>query len=322
MRGERLCLVVVAAAVAGSVAVAQPGRGGSQWLTSFADAQRTSWVRTDDKISVAALSKPGFDLQWKATLDNQPRGLHGLGQGVTAAGVTLFVPISIVTGSSNTVYSIDNDIGYVVWRRKFDAPLPAPTAACPGGTTSAATRIVRLDASATAGAPALSFGRASVGYRTLLGEPGEGVPVEAPAGRAGARGGARDAGPGQQGAARGAAPARPPIPAARPSQTVDSIPGAPRREEGASPFGMLFRPSGVVYVVSSDGMLHVLGLPSGKDMQRPAPFLPPNSRWSAPIAVETTMYAATSGGCGGAPHGVWAIDLDSEAKPVVSWKTA
>ena len=25
--------------------------------------------------------------------------------------------------------------------------------------------------------------------------------------------------------------------------------------------------------------------------------------------------------CGGAPNGVWAIDLDSEAKPVVSWKT-
>jgi hypothetical protein len=76
-----------------------------------------------------------------------------------------------------------------------------------------------------------------------------------------------------------------------------------------------------VYVISSDGMLHVLGLASGKDMQRPAPFLPPNSRWSSPVAVDTTLYAATSGGCGGAPSAVWAIDLDSNAKPVVSWKT-
>ena len=33
------------------------------------------------------------------------------------------------------------------------------------------------------------------------------------------------------------------------------------------------------------------------------------------------LYAATSAGCGGAPHAVWAIDLDSETKPVVSWKT-
>jgi hypothetical protein len=93
-------------------------------------------------------------------------------------------------------------------------------------------------------------------------------------------------------------------------------------EEGAGgQFGFLFRPSGVAYVVSSDGMLHVVGLPSGKDMQKPAQFVPANSGWSAPIAVGTTMYTATSGKCGGAPSAVWAIDLDSDTKPVVSWKT-
>ena len=48
-------------------------------------------------------------------------------KGVTAAGVTLFVPMSIVGGSSNNVYGIDNDLGYVVWQRHFDAPLPAAT---------------------------------------------------------------------------------------------------------------------------------------------------------------------------------------------------
>ena len=41
-------------------------------------------------------------------------------------------------------------------------------------------------------------------------------------------------------------------------------------------------------------MLHVLGLPSGKDIQKPAPFLPANARWSDPVAVGTTLYAATS----------------------------
>ncbi len=115
-------------------------------------------------------------------------------------------------------------------------------------------------------------------------------------------------------------PAPPPALSAA-NQAVDRIPGAPRAEEGSSPFGFLFRPSGVGYVVSSDGMLHVLGLASGKDIQRPAPFLPANAKWSAPVAVGTTLYAATSGNCGGAPDGVWAIDLDSDAKPVVSWKT-
>jgi hypothetical protein len=326
--------LALTSALAGTIAFAQPGRGGSQWLTSLGDAQRTSWVRTDDKISVASLSKPGFELQWRQKLDNQPRGLHGLAQGVTAAGVTLFVPMSLVTGSSNNVYAIDNDLGYIVWQRHFEASLPAPTPACPGGISSAATRIVRLDQEGVpAAGPGRGFGRGAVGYRSLLGEPGEGVPVEAPAagrGRAvgdpsgvpppgaGARG-TPPAAAGRRGAAPASGPAAP-LPGARGGQAGERIPGAPRMEEGGA-FGFLFRPSGVGYVVSSDGMLHVVGLPSGKDIQRPAPFLPANSKWSAPVAVETTLYAATSGNCGGAPDGVWAIDLDSEAKPVTSWKT-
>ncbi len=75
---------------------------------------------------------------------------------------------------------------------------------------------------------------------------------------------------------------------------------------GGGGFG---RPSGVVYAMASDGILHVLGLQSGKDIQRPAQFLPPNARWSDAVAVNTTLYAATSGNCGGAPNAVWAIDL-------------
>jgi hypothetical protein len=332
VRRKDLLFLVLMSAVVGTITFAQPGRGGSQWLTALADAQRTSWIRTDDKISVETMSKPGFELQWKVKLDNQPRGVHGLAQGVTAAGVTLFVPVSLVAGSSNNVYGIDDDLGYVVWQRHFDAPMPAATAACSGGITAAATRIVRLDAAAPPAGRAFGGGRGAVGYRSLLGEPGEGVPVEGRAGGAGragdpappaaGAGAARGAPPGvEQGAARGVAAANPPIPAARGGQAAERIPGAPRSEEPGGGFGFLFRPSGVGYVVSSDGMLHVVGLPSGKDIQRPAQFVPANSRWSAPIAVDTMMYAGTSGNCGGAPDGVWAIDLDSDAKPVVSWKT-
>lgn len=326
MRARRLLLVCGGCLVAGGLSFAQVGRGGSQWLAPLADAQRTSWVRSDDKISVESLAKPGFELQWKTALENQPRGLQGLGQGVTASGVTLFVPMSIVTGSSNNVYGIDNDIGYAVWRRHFDAPLAAATPQCPGGIASGATRIVKLDGSVPPGFG--GFGGASAGYRSLLGEPGQGVPVE---GRGAARGGDPSPAPaGRQGAppaagARAGAPGRgaaaaPPAPGGRGGQTPVRIPGSPPTEE-SGPYGFLFRPSGVAYVISSDGMLHVLGLSSGKDLQRPAPFLPPNSRWSSPVAVDTTLYAATSGGCGGAPNAVWAIDLDLDTKPVVSWKT-
>ena len=214
MRGQRLMFAVIAAGLAGSVTFAQPGRGGSQWLTALADAQRTSWVRADDKISVATLSKPGFDQQWKSKLDNQPRGAHGLAQGVTASGVTLFVPMSVVAGSSNNVYGIDNDLGHVVWRRHFDAALPAATAACPGGIASAATRIVRLDSPTTAAQAGFGGGRGRgvVGYRSLLGEPGEGVPAEGRAAGPGRGGDAtapagRGAPPGVEQGARGAAPA-------------------------------------------------------------------------------------------------------------------
>jgi hypothetical protein len=305
-----------------TVVFTQPGRGGSQWLTALADAQRTSWIRADDKISVEALTKPGFALQWRAKLNNQPRGLSGLSQGVSASGVTLFVPMSLVTGSSNNVYALDNDTGYVVWQRHFDAEMPAATAACAGGLTSAATRLVKVDASATAAAARLTFGGgAGVGYRSLLGQPGEGVPIEGRTGGPARAGG--DAGGGARGAAgRGAAPGAnaPAAGGARGGQQTDRIPGAPPVEQGGA-FGMLFRPSGVGYVISSDGMLHVLGLPSGKDIQKPAPFLPANSRWTSPIGVGTTLYASTIGNCGGAPSGVWAIDLDSDTKPFVSWKT-
>jgi PQQ-like domain len=317
MRTQPLMIGGATFVLAGSLVFAQVGRGGSQWLTALGDAQRTSWVRIDDKISVPTMSNPGFELQWKVKLDNRPRGVHGLGQGVTASGVTLFVPMSLVTGSSNTVYGIDNDTGYIVWQRRFDVALPAPTANCPGGISAGATRIVRLDGTLTTFA-GLGGGRGVVGYRSVLGEPGQGAPLEA-RGRSGG-----DPSPAGQ-AARGGGGGTPAPPAAAPppargAPPAERIPGAPRMEEGPG-FRVLSRPSGVGYVISSDGMLHVLGLPSGKDMQRPARFVPANARWSSPIAVDTTLYASTSAGCGGAPHGVWAIDLDSEAKPVVSWKT-
>lgn len=311
----------ITAFAAGSLVFAQVGRGGSQWLTPLGNAQRTSWLRTDDKISVQTLSNPGFDLQWQSKLGNQPRGLQGLNQGITAAGVTLFVPLTLVTGSSNNIYGIDSDLGYVVWERRFDATLPPVTANCPGGIAAGATRIVKLDGTVTS-PPGFGGGRGVVGYRSLLGEPGQGAPVEGRGGAAPAGRGA-GAGAGAPPAGRGAGAGAPPQGGGgRNAQPVDRIPGTPKPTEGqGGGGGGLGRPSGVGYVVSSDGMLHVVGLASGKDLQKPAPFVPANAKWSSPIAVDTTLYTSTSAGCGNAPNAVWAIDLDSDEKPVVSWKT-
>lgn len=328
MRMPRAGIVAAASLVAGGVVFAQVGRGGSEWLTAQGDAQRTSWIRSDAKISVESMATPGFALQWTSKTGNGGRQLNGLMQGVTANGVTLFVPVSIVAGSSNTVAMIDNDTGYIVWQRQFEAPLPAPTPGCVGGITAAATRIVSL--APVAPTPGRAGGRGAVGYRSLLGEPGEGVPVEARGGGPGRAAGPPPAAPtpgapaaGANQAGRAGPPAGPPPGPSgfgapgRGAQPSAGIPGAP---DGGGPGGGLARPSGVVYVIASDGRLHVLGLQSGKDLQRPAPFLPANAQWSDPVAVGTMLYTATTTACGGSA-GVWAIDLDSPSKPVVSWMT-
>ena len=302
MRAYPIVPLFALSLIAGSVTYAQVGRGWSDWPTPYADAQRTSWLRTDPNISVESLSKPGFELQWTSKLDNQPRGPHGLTQGATLSGVTLFVPASLVAGSSNKLYMLDNDTGYVVWTRTFEGTLPAPTSACSGGVTAAPTRIVSGAApSVTAAAPPPPARGNQQGYRSLLGEPGQGIPVEP-------RGG---------GPARGAAPA--PAPARQggaPAAQGVGIPGAPSVAVGAGTTRVQ-----VGYAVSADGQLHVVGLQSGKDLQKPAAFVPPSSQFSNPVAVGTMMYSATSGNCAGAPNGVYAIDLDAPDKPVVSYRT-
>lgn len=339
-----LKIVAPLAALLAATLHAQVGRGTTEWLTAGGDAQRTFWIRTDPKISVTSMSQPGFERQWSTKLDNRTRGANGLQHGVSANGVTLFVPMSIVAGSSNNIYALDNDIGYVVWQRQFDAPLPAATAQCPGGITAGATRIVPLVPPAI-GVPGASGGRAAQSYRSVIGEPGQGVPLEGRGGRGPGGPPAAGAPPATPpaGAPAGAAPAPVPPPGgANPQQAPGGaapqrgagapgrqgggggrgaqgpgIPGAPETAGG----GGLGRPSGVVYALSSDGMLHVLGLPSGKDIQKPAPFVPANATWTDTIAVNTTLYATTAGSCGGAPNAVWAIDLASPDKPVVSWKS-
>ena len=298
---------VVAALLIGVTTSAQVGRGWSDWTAPYADAQRTSWLRTDPNISVESLSKPGFDVQWTSKLENQSRGLT---QGVTASGVTLFVPTSLVASNSNSLYMIDNDTGYVVWSRAFEGAVQS-TAECSGGIAAAPTRIVNGTAAPTSDplATAPAPGRGNQGFRSLLGEPGEGIPIE-PRGGGPGRGGAGAApGAGRQGGGAGRGGEQ-----GRGGQSA-RIPGAPNVGGGGLGRAM------VGYAVSADGQLHVVGLQSGKDLQKPAPFLPARSQWSNPVAVGTMMYASTSGNCAGAANGIYAIDLDAPDKPVVSYRT-
>jgi hypothetical protein len=333
--------IALATSIAAAGSVWSQGRGNpTEWPTAYGDAQHTSWIRNDVNISPETMSyptprafepgalrgdvspkpgeggRPGFELQWKTTLESPVRHGISLSPGVVTSGVNIFTPLSTIAAPSNQIFAVDNDTGNLFWTRRFDGTLAAGTAACPGGISGALTRMVSLTPPAPGAGRGGGRGRGA--YSSAVGEPGAGVPIPS-------RGG---------GAGRGApapAPAPPlsPTPAPAPA-TPPPASAIPPGQWRPSPFptnaaaqgsgGGLFRPSGVVYAVSADGMFRTLGLVSGKDVQRPAPFVPAGARFSDLIAVNDRVYAATSNGCGGAANGIWAIDIASDKK-VVSWKT-
>jgi hypothetical protein len=160
-RGRPIALFFLVAFAASAVAQAQ-GRGGSNWTTTGGDAQRTSSVKTDPRISKESLQKPGFQLLWKSKLDNQPRQLESLTQPMLLSNIISykgFKALAFVGGSSDNVYSIDYDLNKIFWKRHLNTLPPAPgTVSCPGAMTTI-TRATPLGATtpaapAAAGAPA------------------------------------------------------------------------------------------------------------------------------------------------------------------------
>jgi hypothetical protein len=105
------------------VSYAQIGKIVQQdWVTARGDAQRTSWIRGDAAISTESMQRPGFTLQWKATLDNQPRQLNALNAGVVIGNLGFgSIPLSFITGSANRVFAVDNDTGALFWQRTFES---------------------------------------------------------------------------------------------------------------------------------------------------------------------------------------------------------
>ena len=276
-------LLWILAFTSASIAQAQIGRGGD-WTTSGYDAQRSFWLRTDAKISPASMQKPGFQFLWKMKLNNTPRELNSLTPPVLLdrlIGYKGFRSLGFVGGSSDKVFAIDTDLARMEWEKSLSAGAPPRDAslACPGGLTAMLTRPTSVSMAAT---PAWGGGGGGRGSPALsaVGVPDEGAVTLA------------------QVAARAAAVRRPNIP-----------PAAPGSNRGAMP----------VYALSSDGMLHELNIANGADLQPPLKFLPPNANAGSLIVVDNIVYSATDQNCGGAPNGVWALDLMS--KQVATWKS-
>jgi hypothetical protein len=291
-------IVVVALASAGS-ADAQ-GRGGAAWATAAADAQRTSSIRTDPKISPASMQQPGFQFLWKRTFENPGGPSNVLTQPVLLPNIIAykgFKALAFVGASTDNVYAVDYELNRVFWTQHLATASPTPgTAACPGGLmtiTKAAAPVPPAGGRGGAGGPA---GRGAVGVQTAPGAAGvppppgaAGAPV--PPGAAG--------GPPAQGRGRADALAAPQRP---------TLPGG--RDAGEN-----------VYAISSGGMVHLMNPQVGTDQIPPVKFLPPNAKVVGSILVDTRLFAATTGKCGGAANGVWAIDLVGTDKAVSSFDT-
>ena len=280
MRSVRLPMWTCAFCVAAAAAGRAQGRGGAVWTTSHNDAQRTSSIRTDPRISVAALSKPGFQLLWTRQLEP-----HALTQPVfsTPGFITYkgFKALAYIGGGSDNVYAVDYDLNRMFWTARLStASGAAGTAECPGGLTS-------ITQNTPLTSPPPGAGRGGRGAQPA---PAPGTPGAPPA-------------PGAQpGAARGA-------PGAGPGGQAG--PGGPGRGGGGGGRG-----ANPVYAVSSGGMLHFLNPQTGADLTSPVKLLPAaNANVVGTIVVSSVIYAATAGDCGGVPNGVYAMDITPAPLP-------
>ncbi len=290
-----------------SAARAQFGRGGD-WTTTGNDAQRSSWVRTDPKISTESMQKPGFQLLWKLKLNNDPKQLNSLTPPVLMdryIGYKGFRSLGFVGGSSDRVFAIDTDLARMEWQIQLPSRSPSPGGSldCPGGLTSVLTRPTvasMAPAPARAGGP----GR-GVPARSAVGEAGEGAVTLAQA--AAARAAAR-------------APAAPGSPSAPAAPRPPAVPGAPRTGAAALGGPGSFGGPAAVFALSSEGMLHAMNVAHGLDVEPPMKFLPPNANAYGLMVVDNLVYVATTRGCGGVPDGIWALDLES--RQVTTWKSS
>jgi putative pyrroloquinoline-quinone binding quinoprotein len=259
----------------------------ADWMTVGNDAQRSSWVRRDAKISVEALRKPGFDLIWKIKLNEAKQS----GTLTPPALLDFYISyrgfrsLGFVGGSSGTVTGIDIDLARVEWEKRFPSTAAGASSGCPGGMTSSVTRPTVAGYPGTGGFG--SFGR-STPAKSGVGEPYEGAVTL------------------KEREARLAAAATLPPPTTASRRTAPPTnPYAPT---------VLY-----VHAITADGKFHSMYVSNGDEPNPPVAFLPRNANARGLIVFDKTAYVATVNNCGGAANGVWALNLESQK--VSQWKS-
>ncbi|HEX9003408.1 MAG TPA: hypothetical protein VGB07_26100 [Blastocatellia bacterium] len=275
-------------------------RTGLDWMTDNADAQRSSWIRSDGKIRKDTVNKENFQFLWKMKVKNPPKGLNNLMPPSALdrlIGYRGFRMLGFFAGSSNNLITIDTDLGRLEWEKTLQvAPSSAPsTLACPGGMTTGVARPA-LFAIPNAPTSDVMRGGRNTPAKSAVGEPGQGAVTLANV---------------RPNPPRPAGPTPPP--AQNPptvQQRLANQANPPGGQLGAGPF--------LVYALASDGKLHSLHLSNGADYQPPAQFIPANANATGLFVADQFAYVATQNGCNGVANGVWAMNLEN--KEVVSFK--
>lgn len=273
-------------------------RTGLDWMTDNADAQRSSWIRTDEKIRKDTVTRENFQFLWKMKVKNAPKGLNNLMPPSALdrlIGYRGFRMLGFFAGSSNNLITIDTDLGRLEWEKTLQAaPSTVPsTITCPGGMTTGVARPALFAIPASPTTDVVRSGR-NTPAKSAVGEPGQGAVTLA---------NVRPSPP---------RPAGPP-PAQNPptvQQRLANQANPPGGQLGAGPF--------LVYALASDGKLHSLHLSNGADYQPPAQFIPANANATGLFVADQFAYVVTQNGCNGVANGVWAMNLEN--KEVVSFK--
>ena len=291
-------LIAVLAVCSALSVTAFAQRTGLDWMTENADAQRSSWIRTDGKIRKDTVNKENFQFLWKMKVKNQPKQMNNLTAPAALdrlIGYRGFRMLGFFAGSSDNLFTIDTDLGRMEWEKTLKvAPSTAPsTLACPGGMTTGVVRPALFSIPAAPTTDVVRGGR-NTPAKSDVGQPGQGAVTLANV---------------RPNPPRNQQPPPPPNPMlAQPGRVNTANP--PGGQLGAGPF--------LVYALASDGKLHSMHLSNGADYQPPAQFIPANANAAGLFVADEYAYAVTQNGCNGAPNGVWAMNLLN--KEVVSFK--
>jgi hypothetical protein len=332
MRAARTAATLTAITAA-SAALLQAQFRSSDWVTSGFDAQRTAWVRTDNRLNKAAVTKGEFKFLWQQRFDNETRQLNSLTEPVLQdllIGYRGFKALAFIGGSNDKLFAIDTDLNRPYWTVNLNYTAatggqPPSSWECPGGLIAAASRRVPLTQPPfnPAGGPGVGRGGRAA---SAVGEPGKGAavlstmkpqapPTPPPPPPAGAKP-----------TPSPTAPTPPPTPPPPPRTGDAAAPTArPSSLTAPVPFG------GVdpLVAVGTDGWLRTLRVSDGAEIRPAVPFLPASTKPSSLLFVDGVVYTTTTNGCGATPNAVWSIDLTAPAnengsnpeRKVSSWQT-